>query len=98
MREKEERVHVLGEGRIGRVSILIQTESVYTFFCVRICQLFQANWGLEECLKKKKSSCLKENVADFEFLRIFFQIIDKFGRMIYCDLPVKRIDGGYKFQ
>ena len=39
--------------------------------CVQIGQLFEAQWAFEECLKIDKSSFSKENVADFEFFRMF---------------------------
>ena len=37
----------------------------------QIGQLFEVQWAFKECLKMEKSSFLKENVADFEFLRMF---------------------------
>ena len=39
-------------------------------FCVQIGQLFEAQWAFEE-LNTYKTSFSKENVADFEFLRMF---------------------------
>ena len=40
-------------------------------FCVQIGQLFESQWAFEECLNIDKSLFSQENVADFDFLRIF---------------------------
>ena len=40
-------------------------------FCVQIGQLFESQWAFEECLNIDKSLFSKENVADFDFLRMF---------------------------
>ena len=40
-------------------------------FCVQKGQLFEAPWAFEGCLIINKFVVFEENVADFEFLRMF---------------------------
>ena len=40
-------------------------------FCIQIGQLLESQWAFEECLNIDKSLFSKENVADFDFLRMF---------------------------
>ena len=55
---------------------LIEVGSLHIYacfgtFCVQIGQIFESQWAFEECLNIDKSLFSQENVADFDFLRIF---------------------------
>ena len=43
----------------------------FGIFCVQIGQVFESEWAFEECLNIDKSLFSEENVAYFDFLRMF---------------------------
>ena len=44
-------------------------------FCVQIGQFFEAQWVFEKCLKTVKSVFLKENIANFEFIWMYKNLL-----------------------